>query len=252
MDTPQLLLNQDPKLVEYLLRVPRKDLVAYVQSDDLFPASTVTERQRTEVFNWLRYEKQRRRRNLLLRRAHKKLWVELMAPLKRELANARVGAVYKPAHPDPKRDEAFAAYVKCLEVLLQKLQQAYRLEAHKTDDDEDTPPLTPAGLAKLRGLENNGVHWTDWVPFKVKDAVTKAFNELPYTPKAKRKVPFKRTVPAAQHAQGRRRLAAQIKRLMDKAVTEGDMDNLQALREAEERLNTLKENEVVPPSWRML
>ena len=120
--------------------------------------------------------------------------------LRYELNNARVGRKYD-LH-DTARVEAFDAYIAVMEKVLDKLLHPSRLL-------EQTPmQMAKEHNASGKGspIRNDGEHWTDWVPQKIKDALAEAFFELPHRPKAKRKVPFERKMLPDQHEKAKQRL----------------------------------------------
>lgn len=160
------------------------------------------------------------RRSKLMRIQHAEAWHRLIAPLKHELSNARVGLQLKPFDVAPERHDAFTAYVMLLEQVLIKLQQMQETEAKKMDfdklvlhelskldeeeltvqekallQDEDnayTPPLFPYQLTQGR---HAGAHWTDWINDRTKEKVEMLFDAIPT--KAKRPKPFAYRVPPA-------------------------------------------------------
>jgi hypothetical protein len=117
---------------------------------------------------------------------HKRLWGELMSPLRYELSNAKVGARWNGKHL-PERQTAFNAYIR----LMTKLES--KLEALQLHRDDEGKLLTPSQVAQELDIPNKGVHWTDWIPLTKRTEVEVLFEAIPHTPKAKRKIPFKRT-----------------------------------------------------------
>jgi hypothetical protein len=180
------------------------------------------------------------------RTTHKKLWSALTAPLKRELANARVGLQYRPAHPTPERDEAFAAYVACMEKLLANLLRQQQMQGREKE------PKTPAQLAADKNYPNYGSHWVDWVPLHIKDPIAHAFMQIPAQSKAKRKVPFQRIVPTKQNRIARARLQGQINRALAAADERGDDEARLELMRAQNKLDARGETDAIPTSWRHL
>jgi hypothetical protein len=128
-------------------------------------------------------------------RAHRKNeWDKMLKPLRYELNNAKVGRAYN-GDACPHRLEAFDAYILVMETLLKKFAQpSAALEA------------TPIQLAIDKGLPNNGEHWTDWVPEKIKAKVSALFEDIPLKLRAKRKVPFQRLTTPEQNAKAKERL----------------------------------------------
>ena len=117
---------------------------------------------------------------------HKRLWGELLSPLRYELSNAKVGARWNGKHL-PERQTAFNAYIR----LMTKLES--KLEALQLHRDDEGKLLTPSQVAQELDIPNKGVHWTDWIPQSKKVEVALLFEAIPHAPKTKRKVPFQRT-----------------------------------------------------------
>lgn len=180
------------------------------------------------------------------RTTHKKLWAALMAPLKRELANAQVGQRYKPTNPTPERDEAFGAYVACMEKLLANLRR------QQQEQGREKEPKTPAQIATAKNYPNYGSHWVDWIPHHIKDTIAHAFMQIPPQPKAKRKVPFQRVVAPKQNRIARARLQAQIDRALAAAEERGDDEARLELVRAQQKLNSRGETDAIPTAWRHL
>jgi hypothetical protein len=55
-------------------------------------------------------------------------------------------------------------------------------------------------VASDKDLPNDGTHWTDWIPQKIKSRVLDLFEQIERKPKAKIKIPFERLVPPSLHA----------------------------------------------------
>jgi hypothetical protein len=180
------------------------------------------------------------------RTTHKKLWSALMAPLKRELANAQVGMRYKPTNPTPERDEAFAAYVACMEKLLASMVR------QQQEQSKEKEPMTPAQLAAKKNYPYYGSHWVDWIPLHIKDTIAQAFMQIPTQAKAKRKVPFQRVVAPKQNRIARARLQGQINRALAAAEERrDDVAHLELMR-AQNKLDARGETDAIPTSWRHL
>ena len=196
--------------------------------------------------------KEAQRKERITRTARRLAWQDLLQPLRRELNNARVGLRYEGEEPTPERVEAFTAYIKVLEKLLAMLE----LPSTVLDN-------TPAQLAKERNasgkgspIPHNGLHWTDWVPTHIKQAVAEAFDGLPHKHKAKRKVPFKRTVPREQHMRSLMRLMTRTKNELANAERKLQItydkkyaDEVEQIRKAMDIINRFDKDEVVPPTW---
>jgi hypothetical protein len=118
---------------------------------------------------------------------------------------------------------------------------------------------TPAHIAQDKQLPNEGIHWVDWVPAKVRTRVEAMFAEIPYKKQARVFTPFRRIVTPAQH----NRLAATLRktivarhdslltmRLIRKdAETDAKIAELDAALNA---LNRLPDDSPVPRDWRKL
>jgi hypothetical protein len=115
------------------------------------------------------------------------MWHRLIAPLKYELSNAKVGLRLKPFDVAPERHTAFSEYVVLLEKLLAGLQSLRALP--------DNGERKPVDIAQERGLPNKGVHWTDWVSDKTRRRIEGLFYAVPFVLKGKRFEPFRRRVP---------------------------------------------------------
>lgn len=115
------------------------------------------------------------------------MWHRLLAPLKYELSNAKVGLRLKPFDVAPERHTAFSEYVLLLEKLLAGLQSLRALP--------DNGERRPVDIAQERELPNKGVHWTDWVSDKTRRRIDGLFHAIPFVLKGKRFEPFRRRVP---------------------------------------------------------
>lgn len=131
-------------------------------------------------------EKEQLRKARIKTTVHKKLWNELLKPLRQELKLIRASLLYE-ADQDQERNaarsEAYASYEKILVKLRDILNQYAELN----------PPMTPHQVAIEKSKPNNGEHWTDWIPDTQKARIFTLFDAIPYKPRAKRKVPFVRS-----------------------------------------------------------
>lgn len=198
----------------------------------------------------IRKEAQRVER--ITRRARRQAWADLLQPLRYELNSARAGAKYETGQPDPKREEAFAAYIEVMTKLLSK----FALPSTVLDN-------TPTQLAKEKNatgkgspILNNGHHWTDWIPPGIKHAVVEAFAEIPHRPKAKRKVPFPRTTPYTQFVRDKSRLWVRTNKELETAkvrarvyASDVHMAKLERMEQALKIIDALTENEHIPATW---
>lgn len=187
-------------------------------------------------------------------RTHRKAeWAHLMKPLQYELNNAKVGRAYDLT--DDERVEAFDAYIAVME----KLNNV--LSGHKSNLE-----YTPIQLARKKNdsakgshIPNNGEHWTDWVPARIKQPIHDAFMALPHKAKAKRKIPFQRTVTPSQHAQAKYRLWNATKKELETlersnifAFDEKKAAKIAQMQEALKIIDTLETNQHVPATWHTL
>lgn len=147
-----------------------------------------------------------KKRSTLANLYHSEQWYNLIAPLKYEMSNAQVGLRLKDISEAPERHAAFTAYVQLLEKLLAGLNKIERTESEKMsigaferiekievhNPDAAEFAKSPSDIAKEKGYPNKGVHWSDWVSETTKQRIQSLFDAIPYTPKGKRFVPFKR------------------------------------------------------------
>lgn len=195
-------------------------------------------------------------------RTHRRAeWAHLLKPLQYELNSAKVGRAYR-AEPNggttppftdiAARIEVFDAYIAVMEKLLARFALASKELQH-----------TPIQLAKRKNatakgshIPNNGEHWTDWIPVHIKEPIHEAFAALPHKPKAKRKVPFQRTVTPIQHAKLKATLLQAalkehetIERHQAVAPTSSRQTKLNRIKEAIKIIENFKENEHIPATW---
>jgi hypothetical protein len=173
------------------------------------------------------------------------LWGEVLKPLQAERRSVRASLKYKADDDTDARVEAFNAY----DLVLAEIYN--RITSLKNRGD-----FTPSTYAKEKNLPNHGLHWSDFIPVHIKNRIISLFDAVPHTPKAKRKVPFERTVTADIHAKRRQRLinrttkellhANQDHALSPTMDTQARVDKLKVALAAIERLN---DNEPVPATW---
>lgn len=215
---------------------------------------------------------------------HMELWYRLLAPLKYELNNAKVGQRLKPFDEAPERHEAFTQYIMVMEKLLAGLQKMQTDEAQHINvsvfEQRETAgkahtetARTPAELAMARGIPNKGLHWTDWINEKTKNRIRGLFDAVPYPKGVKRPGPFIYRIPPDlfkrdQEALQRRTLnelatARQQVQMAKQAIDDnGDLATHEmraALDAAEDTVNRIKfalnymtwrvRNAPLPPTW---
>lgn len=135
-----------------------------------------------------------KRRVKALQIQHAELWYRIIAPLKYELSNAKVGLQLKPFSEAPERHTAFTEYVALLEKLLVGLQRLQATEYQKISSTGDRGnPKTPGELAQERGLPKRGEHWVDWINERTKARISMLFDAIPWG--VKRPKPFARRIP---------------------------------------------------------
>ena len=187
--------------------------------------------------------KEAQRVDKITRTQRKAEWDKVLKPLRYELNNAKVGRAYD--LDDEERVEAFDAYILVMETLLSKFAQPLAsLEA------------TPIQLALEKGLPNNGEHWTDWVPDKIKTKISIIFEALPHKSRAKRKVPFQRLTTPEQNAKAKEKLLRRtekeietLERKQSITQTEAGQAQLGRMREALKIILRLTDTEHIPATW---
>lgn len=114
------------------------------------------------------------------------LWRELVYPLRRERAKVQTSIQYYAANPDADQyqRETNEAYLALLVKMEDKLTAWRTLYADKT----------PKQMAKEKGVDNCGSHWSDWVPANIRDHFLMAYQYIDATRKSGRaRTPFERT-----------------------------------------------------------
>lgn len=177
----------------------------------------------------------------------KRLWGELLTPLKYELSNARVGARWQGKNQE-ERKQAFTAYIKIMERLHNKFDA---MQLMRSDDDT---LMTPSEIAREMDIPNKGVHWTDWIPQSKKLEVTTLFEQIPHAPKTKRKVPFQRT--QRPNTQLKDRLLKRTLKELGNEETEQAIEptgvraeRITQIKSALKRIEELKPSDAVPHTW---
>jgi hypothetical protein len=179
---------------------------------------------------------------------HKRLWRELLSPLRYELSNARVGLRHQGRNL-PERQHAFEAYIKIMERLSNKFTSMQLMR-----DEDDGTLMTPSEIAQELDIPNRGVHWTDWIPQSKKLEVTTLFEQIPHAPKTKRKVPFQRTQRPTTKL--KERLLRRTLKELGNAETEYAISptgvlssQIAQMHEAIKRIEQLKPSDAVPHTW---
>lgn len=184
----------------------------------------------------------------ITRTQRKAEWDKVLQPLRYEINNAKVGMKYGGEKSPQERTLAFGEYIRVMEKLLAMLDAPYKALDH-----------TPIQIARDKGLPNDGEHWTDWIPARVKDKVTLLFNEVPVVPRGKRKTPFQRTMLPHQHETAKVRLLTKTRKEMETLErqiqinpTQTRLDKLKQIKRALKIIETLDKNEAVPATWTKL
>ena len=207
----------------------------------------------TQIKAEVAHMKESRRINRITRTHRKAEWANVLDPLRYELNSAKVGRKYDLT--DAVRLDAFDAYIAVMEKVLAKLLHPSRLLEH-----------TPMQIAKEHNatgkgspISNDGEHWTDWIPPKIKERIGQAFMELPHRPKAKRKVPFQRVMLPDQHEEAKKRLLkathkeiATLERRQMVAPTDERKEKIERMHKAIKIIEAMTDNEAVPATWNTL
>jgi hypothetical protein len=207
----------------------------------------------TQIKAEVAHMKESRRINRITRTHRKAEWANVLDPLRYELNSAKVGRKYDLT--DAVRLDAFDAYIAVMEKVLAKLLHPSRLLEH-----------TPMQIAKEHNatgkgspISNDGEHWVDWIPPKIKERIGQAFMELPHKPKAKRKVPFQRVMLPDQHEEAKKRLLkathkeiATLERRQMVAPTDERKEKIERMHKAIKIIEAMTDNEAVPATWNTL
>ena len=175
-------------------------------------------------------------------------WLKVLQPLRYEINNAKVGMKYGGEKVSPERVLAFSEYIRVMEKLLAMLDAPSKALDH-----------TPIQIARDKGLPNDGEHWTDWIPARVKDKITLLFVAVPVVPRGKRKIPFQRTMLPDQFNKAKTRLLTKTRKEMETLErqatikpTDARTAKLTQMRRAIKIIETLDKNEAVPATWTKL
>jgi len=185
----------------------------------------------------------------ITRTQRKAEWDKVLQPLRYEINNAKVGMRYGgEKSPQEQRQLAFSEYIRIMEKLVAML-----------DAPAKALDSTPIQIARDKGLPNDGEHWTDWIPARVKDKVSLLFDAVPVVPRGKRKTPFQRTMLPHQHETAKVRLLTKTRKEMESLErkagiqpTDARTAKLAQMRRAIKIIETLDKNEAVPATWTKL
>lgn len=175
----------------------------------------------------------------------RRLWDEFMQPLNTERENVMGMLRYKRGENDEARREALEAYLTVLNALKAKM-------INHCKQDRKTPTMVAAD----KDLPNEGKHWTDWIPQKIKARVLDLFDNIERKPKAKMKIPFERLIPATLHAKQVTRLKNRTLKELAIAEQANELDptpesqaKVRQMRYALDLMDALDDDEPVPATW---
>jgi hypothetical protein len=173
-----------------------------------------------------------------------RLWREFTEPLNTERDNVQGMLRYKGSENGERR-EALEAYLTVLNALKAKM-------INHCKQDRKTPTM----VASDKDLPNDGTHWTDWIPQKIKARVLDLFEQIERKPKAKIKIPFQRLVPADLHKKQITRLKNRTLKELAIAEQAQELDphedkqsRVNQIKYSLELMDVLDEDEPVPATW---
>ena len=229
-------------MYETYLKLSANDLHNRLTERKMHPAEV--ERIKQEVANL----KESLRVSRITKTQREAEWRKVLQPLRYEINNARVGMRYGGEISPQERITAFSEYIRIMEKLVAMLDAPYK-----------ALDSTPIQIARDKGLPNDGEHWTDWIPARVKDKITLLFNEVPVVPRGKRKIPFQRTMLPHQHETAKVRLLTKTRKEMETLErqatikpTDARTAKLTQMRRAIKIIEALDKNEAVPATWTKL
>ena len=230
-------------MYETYLKLSANDLHNRLTERKLHPAEI--ERIKAEVANL----KETLRVSRITRTQRKAEWDKVLQPLRYEINNARVGMRYGgEKSPQEQRKLAFSEYIRIMEKLVAMLDAPSKALDH-----------TPIQIARDKGLPNDGEHWTDWIPARVKDKIALLFDAVPVVPRGKRKTPFQRTMLPDQFNKAKTRLLTKTRKEMETLErqaniqpTDARLDKLSKIKRALKIIEALDKNEAVPATWTKL
>ena len=236
--------NQEPEPIQYpaLMKLKRRELANHFAKllDKGTPRLVVNEMRDTVLA-----QKEKLRRHRIHEAQQNILWGDLLKPLQAERRSVRASLKYKADDDTDARVQAFEAYAVVLAEMYNRITSL-----------KNTGDYTPSTYAKEKNLPNNGLHWSDFIPVRIKNRIIKLFDDIPYTAKARRKIPFERTVTADIHAKRKQRLINRTtKELLhanqDHAIspTQDTQARVNKLKAALAAIESLNDNEPVPATW---
>ena len=236
--------NQEPEPIQYpaLMKLKRRELANHLSKllDKGTPRLVVNEMRDTVLA-----QKEKLRRHRIHEAQQNILWGDIVKPLQAERRNVRASLKYKAEDDTDARALAFKAYA----IVLAELHN--RISSIKNSGE-----FTPSTYAAEKNLPNRGLHWSDFVPARIKLRITDLFDAVPYTAKARRKIPFERVVTADIHDKRKQRLINRTtKELLhanqDHAIcpTQDTQARVDKLKKALAAIEGLNDNEPVPTTW---
>jgi len=185
------------------------------------------------------------------------MWHEHLGPLQDERKRVVASLAYRGYNrnnADP-RQMALKAYKKVLDELLRRMKREACGVPLAT-----RPTMSPIEYAKHTNSPNGGEHWTDFVPTHIKQRVLALFEAVPYTPKAKRKIPFERVVGIELHNLRKERLIRRTEKELIKCKQDVLLSphddamhaRVQRIEDALAKIETLEQHEHVPTTWQGL
>ena len=236
--------NQEPEPIQYpaLMKLKRRELANHLSKllDKGTPRLVVNEMRDTVLA-----QKEKLRRQRIHEAQQNILWGDLLKPLQAERRSVRASLKYKADDDTDARVEAFNAYAIVLAEMYNRITSL-----------KNTGDYTPSTYAKEKNLPNNGLHWSDFIPVRIKNRIIELFDAVPYTAKARRKIPFERVVTADIHDKRKRRLVNRTtKELLhanqDHAIspTQDTQARVNKLKAALAAIESLNDNEPVPATW---
>ena len=241
---PETNDNQEPEPIQYpaLMKLKRRELANHLSKllDKGTPRLVVNEMRDTVLA-----QKEKLRRHRIHEAQQNILWGDVLKPLQAERRSVRASLKYKADDDTDARVQAFDAYTLVLAELHNRITRI-----------KNSGEFTPSTYATEKNLPNRGLHWSDFIPVRIKNRIIELFDAVPYTAKARRKIPFERVVTADIHDKRKRRLvnrttkellhANQDHALSPTMDTQARVDKLNAALAAIEQLN---DNEPVPATW---
>ena len=159
----------------HYMKLTENELINRLQNRKLHDSA------RTEIIRIVAEQKHQQRVERGKNHQHTRMWEELMCPLKYE--RKMIASLLK-YQGGVERAIALQQYLALIDTTIGKMTLAQRARE-----------FTPYQIAEAANRPNKGVHWTDWITPTKKLEITKLFDAIPHKAKAKKKLPFQRTIP---------------------------------------------------------